>query len=167
VREEDTKLRLEDGGHDPGDPAELEALSERRERVRNMCVLAHVDHGKTTLSDHLIVSNGLIHPRQVGKLRFLDSRDDEQQRGGCTMKSSAIALLFDGRRLAAGTPGPPPTPPAAAAAAATGAGAGGRAPAAAGVGTPRAAGASEPAGIQRDNLKGTPRGNESPLDSQT
>ena len=46
--------------------------------IRNLCILAHVDHGKTTMSDHLIASNGLIHPRLVGELRYLDSRDDEQ-----------------------------------------------------------------------------------------
>lgn len=34
-----------------------------------MCVLAHVDHGKTTLSDHLIASNGLIHPKLAGEVR--------------------------------------------------------------------------------------------------
>ena len=49
-----------------------------QERIRNICILAHVDHGKTTLSDHLIGANGLIHPRLVGELRYLDSRDDEQ-----------------------------------------------------------------------------------------
>ncbi|EFJ51620.1 hypothetical protein VOLCADRAFT_56931, partial [Volvox carteri f. nagariensis] len=62
-------------------------------RVRNLCILAHVDHGKTTLSDHLIGSNGLIHPRMQGELRYLDSREDEQARG-ITMKASAISLLY-------------------------------------------------------------------------
>lgn len=62
-------------------------------RIRNMCILAHVDHGKTTLSDHLIATNGLIHPKMVGELRYLDSRDDEQARG-ITMKSSSISLLY-------------------------------------------------------------------------
>ena len=39
-----------------------------------------MDHGKTTLSDHLIAANGLIHPRMAGELRYMDSRDDEQVR---------------------------------------------------------------------------------------
>jgi len=52
-----------------------------------------VDHGKTTMSDHLIASNGLIHPKLVGEMRYLDSRDDEQARG-ITMKSSSISLLY-------------------------------------------------------------------------
>lgn len=49
-----------------------------QDRIRNICILAHVDHGKTTLSDHLIASNGLIHPKLTGQMRYLDSRDDEQ-----------------------------------------------------------------------------------------
>ena len=68
-------------------PAPLQA------RIRNVCVLAHVDHGKTTLSDHLIAANGLIHPRLAGELRYMDSKEEEQARG-ITMKSSSISLLF-------------------------------------------------------------------------
>lgn len=49
-----------------------------QECIRNICILAHVDHGKTTLSDHLIGSNGLIHPKLMGEMRYMDSRDDEQ-----------------------------------------------------------------------------------------
>ncbi len=41
----------------------LTALQSRQDRIRNLCVMAHVDHGKTSLSDHLIGSNGLIHPK--------------------------------------------------------------------------------------------------------
>ena len=60
--------------------------------MRNICILAHVDHGKTTLSDNLIALNGIINPKMVGDMRYLDSRDDEQRRG-ITMSSSSIALL--------------------------------------------------------------------------
>ena len=64
----------------------------------------HATPGKTTLADALVASNGIISPRMVGKLRYMDSREDEQQRG-ITMKSSAIALHFEdgeGRGLCAG-----------------------------------------------------------------
>ncbi|PRW32859.1 ribosomal S5 Elongation factor G III V family [Chlorella sorokiniana] len=71
----------------------ISELQNRTDRIRNVCVLAHVDHGKTTLSDHLIASNGLIHPKLAGEVRYMDSKDDEQARG-ITMKSSSISLLF-------------------------------------------------------------------------
>lgn len=57
----------------------------------NICMLAHVDHGKSALSDCLISANGIISNRQAGKIRYMDSREDEQLRG-ITMKSSSIAL---------------------------------------------------------------------------
>ncbi|GAX83661.1 hypothetical protein CEUSTIGMA_g11086.t1 [Chlamydomonas eustigma] len=71
----------------------LLALQKHQDRVRNLCVMAHVDHGKTSLSDHLIGSNGLIHPKLQGELRYLDSEEEEQRRG-ITMKASSIALLY-------------------------------------------------------------------------
>uniref|UniRef100_A0A0F7ZE56 Elongation factor-like 1 n=1 Tax=Crotalus adamanteus TaxID=8729 RepID=A0A0F7ZE56_CROAD len=68
-------------------------LQQNTAYIRNICILAHVDHGKTTLADCLISSNGIISRRLAGKLRYLDSREDEQVRG-ITMKSSAISLFF-------------------------------------------------------------------------
>ncbi|XP_028999673.1 elongation factor-like GTPase 1 [Betta splendens] len=67
------------------------ALQRNAANIRNLCILAHVDHGKTTLADCLVASNGIISSRLAGKLRYLDSRQDEQIRG-ITMKSSAISL---------------------------------------------------------------------------
>ncbi|KAI4749426.1 elongation factor Tu [Aureobasidium sp. EXF-12298] len=61
--------------------------------IRNICILAHVDHGKTSLSDALIATNGIISPKLAGRIRYLDSRPDEQLRG-ITMESSAISLYF-------------------------------------------------------------------------
>ncbi|XP_077245213.1 ribosomal protein S5/Elongation factor G/III/V family protein [Tasmannia lanceolata] len=62
---------------------------------RNICILAHVDHGKTTLADHLIAGSagGLLHPKQAGRLRFMDYLDEEQRRA-ITMKSSSISLQY-------------------------------------------------------------------------
>ncbi|CUM63916.1 uncharacterized protein PRCAT00001504001 [Priceomyces carsonii] len=62
-------------------------------RIRNICILAHVDHGKTSLSDSLLATNGIISQRMAGKVRYLDSREDEQTRG-ITMEASAISLYF-------------------------------------------------------------------------
>uniref|UniRef100_H2YCF6 Ribosome assembly protein 1 n=1 Tax=Ciona savignyi TaxID=51511 RepID=H2YCF6_CIOSA len=71
----------------------VKELQQDASNIRNICILAHVDHGKTTLADALIASNGIISKRMAGKLRYMDSRDDEQLRG-ITMKSSAISLHY-------------------------------------------------------------------------
>ncbi|KAG8369337.1 hypothetical protein BUALT_Bualt14G0000900 [Buddleja alternifolia] len=79
---------------DKDDPSNIDQESDQK-LVRNICILAHVDHGKTTLADHLIASygGGVLHPKQAGKLRFMDFLDEEQRRA-ITMKSSSIALQF-------------------------------------------------------------------------
>lgn len=61
--------------------------------VRNTCILAHVDHGKTSLADHLVASggDGLLHPKLAGSAMFMDHLPDEQRRA-ITMKSSSVAL---------------------------------------------------------------------------
>lgn len=72
-------------------PEKLSEIQSKPANIRNICILAHVDHGKTTLADSLVASNGIISNKLAGKLRYLDSRPDEQLRG-ITMKSSSITL---------------------------------------------------------------------------
>ncbi|KAJ3795280.1 translation elongation factor 2 [Lentinula aff. detonsa] len=61
--------------------------------VRNLTTLGHVDHGKTTLMDSLLASNNIISARMAGKIRYMDSREDEQERG-ITMEASAVGLKY-------------------------------------------------------------------------
>ncbi|KAI1485018.1 P-loop containing nucleoside triphosphate hydrolase protein [Biscogniauxia mediterranea] len=81
-------------------PEKLASLQRHADDVRNICILAHVDHGKTSLTDALLATNGIISPKLAGKIRYLDSRPDEQIRG-ITMESSAISLYFSMLRRSA------------------------------------------------------------------
>ncbi|KZL67454.1 elongation factor 2 [Colletotrichum incanum] len=81
-------------------PDKLASLQRHAADVRNICILAHVDHGKTSLTDALLATNGIISPKLAGKIRYLDSRPDEQLRG-ITMESSAISLYFSMLRRSA------------------------------------------------------------------
>ncbi|XP_009321744.1 PREDICTED: elongation factor 2, partial [Pygoscelis adeliae] len=67
---------------------------DRKANIRNMSVIAHVDHGKSTLTDSLVCKAGIIASARAGETRFTDTRKDEQER--CiTIKSTAISLFYE------------------------------------------------------------------------
>jgi len=70
---------------------EVRQLMDKATNVRNMSVIAHVDHGKSTLTDSLLSKAGIISAAKAGDQRATDTRADEQERG-ITIKSTAISL---------------------------------------------------------------------------
>ncbi|KPI43503.1 Elongation factor 2 [Cyphellophora attinorum] len=70
---------------------EIRELMNKPTNIRNMSVIAHVDHGKSTLTDSLVQRAGIISAAKAGEARFTDTRKDEQERG-ITIKSTAISL---------------------------------------------------------------------------
>lgn len=63
------------------------------DNIRNMSVIAHVDHGKSTLTDSLIARAGIIAMKSAGSERYMDTREDEKERG-ITIKSTGVSLHF-------------------------------------------------------------------------
>lgn len=73
------------------------AMASSNTNLLALTLMGHVDHGKSSYADSLLASNGLISQRQAGKIRYLDSREDEQERG-ITIESSGVRLSFKMRR---------------------------------------------------------------------
>jgi len=68
-------------------------LMKNQKNIRNVVLVAHIDHGKTTLSDSLLASGGILAPSIAGEARALDFLPEEQRRG-ITMKTANISLIF-------------------------------------------------------------------------
>lgn len=70
----------------------------KREDVRNVAIIAHVDHGKTTLVDGLLRSGGIFHENQEVRDRVMDSDDIERERG-ITILSKNTAVNYNGVKI--------------------------------------------------------------------
>lgn len=69
-----------------------------RDRIRNLAIIAHVDHGKTTLVDGMLKQSGVFHEKQVVEERVLDRNDLERERG-ITIMSKNTAVFYNGYKL--------------------------------------------------------------------
>jgi len=73
---------------------QIREIMSKKHNIRNMCVIAHVDHGKSTLSDSLVGKAGIIADAKAGDALHMQTRKDEQERN-ITIKASAVSLFYE------------------------------------------------------------------------
>ncbi|MEK6907179.1 MAG: elongation factor EF-2 [Nanoarchaeota archaeon] len=73
---------------------QIRELMNSPEKIRNIAIAAHIDHGKTTFSDNLLLGAGMISEELAGKQLTLDFREDEKERG-ITIDSANVSMIHD------------------------------------------------------------------------
>jgi len=68
-------------------------LMQNQKNIRNLGIVAHIDHGKTTLSDSLVAASGIISEELAGKQQFMDYYELEQERG-ITINAANVSLVY-------------------------------------------------------------------------
>jgi len=84
---------------------QMRGIMEKPSNIRNISVIAHVDHGKSTLTDSLIAKAGIIAAAKAGDTRYTDTREDEKERG-ITIKSTGVSLYYEYDLYGTGTSAP-------------------------------------------------------------
>jgi elongation factor 2 len=74
--------------------AEIQKIAKDREHIRNAGIIAHVDHGKTTLTDSLLAEAGMLSPTMAGTALALDYLEEEQKRQ-MTIKAANVTLFYE------------------------------------------------------------------------
>lgn len=74
------------------DAKTLEKLMEKQENIRDICIAAHIDHGKTTLTDNLLLGAGMLGEEVAGKALWTDFDKQEQERG-ITIYAANVSMV--------------------------------------------------------------------------
>ncbi|MEN7982133.1 MAG: elongation factor EF-2 [Nanoarchaeota archaeon] len=71
---------------------DIAKLMKQQDKIRNIAIAAHIDHGKTTFSDNLLAGAGMLSEETAGKQRALDFHEDETERG-ITIDSASVSMI--------------------------------------------------------------------------